>query len=59
MTEDFAFTNVLFYYAKKVTKVDRVAFFYTKHDGASTSVNDITFKKASKNLEDLTTSFHL
>lgn len=57
MTEDFAFANVLFYYAQKVTKVDRVAFFYTKHDGASTSTNDITLKKASKNLEDLTTSF--
>lgn len=57
MTEDFAFSNVLFYYAKKITKVDRVAFFYTKHDGASTSINDITFKKASKNIEDLTTSF--
>lgn len=57
MTEDVAFANVLFYYAQKVTKVDRVAFFYTKHEGASTSVNDITFKKASKNLEDLTTSF--
>ena len=57
MTEDFAFSNVLFYYAQKVTKLNRVAFFYTKHDGASTSVNDITFKKASKNLEDLTTSF--
>lgn len=57
MTEDFAFSNVLFYYAKKVSKVDRVAFFYTKHDGASTSINDITFKKASKNIEDLTTSF--
>lgn len=57
MTEDFAFSNVVFYYAKKVTKVDRVAFFYTKHDGASTSVSDITFKKANKNLEDLTTSF--
>lgn len=57
MTEDFAFSNVLFYYAKKVTKVDRVSFFYTKHDGASTSINNITFKKACKNLEDLTTSF--
>lgn len=57
MTEDVAFANVLFYYAKKITKVDRVAFFYTKHDGASTSINDITFKKASKNIEDLTTSF--
>lgn len=57
MTEDFSFSNVVFYYAKKVTKVDRVAFFYTKHDGASTSVNDLSFKKASKNIEDLTTSF--
>ena len=57
MTEDFAFSNVLFYYAEKVTKVDRVAFYYTKHDGASTSVNNMSFKKASKNLEDLTTSF--
>ena len=57
MTEDFAFSNVLFYYAEKITKVDRVAFFYTKHDGASTSINDINFKKASKNLEDLTISF--
>lgn len=57
MTEDFAFANVLFYYAKKITKVDRVAFFYTKHEGASTSVNDMSFKKANKNIEDLTTSF--
>ncbi len=57
MTEDFAFSNVLFYYAQKVTKVDRVAFFYTKHEGASTSVSNFSYKKASKNLEDLTTSF--
>lgn len=57
MTEDVAFSNVVFYYAKKVTKVDRVAFFYTKHSGASTSINDITFKKVCKNLDDLTTSF--
>ena len=57
MTEDFAFSSIAFYFAKKVTKVDRVAFFYTKHDGASTSVNDLSFKKANKNLEDLTTSF--
>ena len=57
MTEDFAFCNVLFYYAKRVTQVDRVAFFYTKHDGASTSINNMTFKKVCKNLEDLNTSF--
>lgn len=57
MTEDFAFSNVLFYYAQKVTKVERVAFFYTKHDGASTSVNNMTYKRVCKNIEDLTTSF--
>ena len=57
MTEDFAFSNVLFYYAKKVTKVDKVAFFYSKHDGASTSVEDFTYKKIVKNIDDLTTSF--
>ena len=57
MTEDFAFSSVLFYYAKKVTKVDRVAYYYSKHDGASTSVNDITLKKLMKNIEDMTTSF--
>lgn len=57
MTEDFAFSNVLFYYAKKVTKLDRVTFYYTKHDGASTSVKNMTYKKACKNLEDLITSF--
>ena len=57
MTEDFAFSNVLFYFAKKVTKVDIVSFFYTKHEGASTSTSDMSFKKATKNLEDLNTSF--
>ncbi len=57
MTEDFAFSSVLFYYAKKVTKVDRVTFYYSKHDGASTSVNDIGYKKLMKNLDDLALSF--
>lgn len=57
MTEDFAFSSVLFYYAKKVTKVDRVTFYYSKHDGASTSVNDINYKKLIKNLDDLELSF--
>ena len=58
MTEDFAFSSVLFYYAKKVTKVDTEAMFYCKHDGASTSVNNITYNKIEKNLTDLTTSFN-
>ena len=57
MTEDFSFSTVLFYYAKKVTKVDRVAMFYNKHEGASTSVNHMTLQKVTKNLTDLRNSF--
>ena len=57
MTEDFSFSTVLFYYAKKVTKVDRVAMFYNKHEGASTSVSHMTLQKVTKNLTDLRTSF--
>ena len=57
MTEDFSFSTVLFYYARKVTKVDRVAMFYNKHEGASTSVNHMTLQKITKNLTDLKTSF--
>ena len=57
MTEDFSFSSVLFYYAKKVTKVDRVAMFYNKHEGASTSTNHMTIQKITKNLTDLKTSF--
>ena len=58
MTEDVAFSTVLFYYAKRVTKVDTEAMFYCKHDDASTSTNNISYKKIKKNIEDLTTSFN-
>ena len=58
MTEDFSFSSVLFYYANKVSKVDTEAMFYCKHDGASTSIDDITYKKIEKNLTDLATSFN-
>lgn len=57
MTEDFSFSSVLFYYAEKVSKVDTEAMFYCKHEGASTSVDSVTFKKIEKNLTDLATSF--
>lgn len=58
MTEDFSFSSVLFYYAKKVTKVDTEAMFYCKHKDASTSVENVTYKKIEKNLTDLATSFN-
>lgn len=57
MTEDFAFSTVLFYYATKVTKVDYECLFYCKHGITSTSINDINVKKETNNINDLITSF--
>lgn len=57
MTEDFAFSTVLFYYANKITRTANDAIFYCKHEITSTSVHDITLKKAEKNMEDMITSF--
>lgn len=57
MTEDFAFSTVLFYYAQKLTKVANDCIFYCKHETTSTSIKDLTYKKFNKNITDLTTSF--
>ncbi len=58
MTEDFAFSTVLFYYAKKLTKVENDCVYYCKHETTSTSVKDLKFKKFNKNITDITTSFN-
>ena len=38
MTEDFAFSSVLYYYAKRVTKTKNDVYYYCKHDKTATSV---------------------
>lgn len=59
MAEDFAFSTVLFYYAKTMTRVDNDGLYYCKHESsASTSIVGMTVKKMSKNLDDLITSFN-
>lgn len=58
MTEDFAFSTVLFYYAKKLTNVENDCVYYCKHETTSTSINDLKFKKFNKNISDITTSFN-
>ncbi|MBQ8659897.1 MAG: glycosyltransferase [Bacilli bacterium] len=58
MTEDFAFSTVLFYYTKKITKVMNDAIFYCQHENTSTSVKDIDTNKARNNINDLLTSFN-
>lgn len=58
MTEDFAFSTVLFYYAKKITKVENDAIFYCQHDSSSTSIQDLKYSKCLNNIKDLLTSFN-
>lgn len=57
MTEDFAFSTVLFYYCTKLTQVQNDRIFYCQHDVTSTSIQDITFSKAEKNIHDMKVSF--
>ena len=58
MTEDFAFSTVLFYYAQKLTNVETDCVYYCKHETTSTSINDLKFEKFNKNISDITTSFN-
>jgi len=57
MTEDFAFSTVLFYFAEKVTKIENECLYYCKHGVTSTSINDINYNKEKNNINDLITSF--
>lgn len=57
MTEDFAFSTVLFYYCTKLTQVQNDRIFYCQHDVTSTSIQDITFSKAENNIHDMKVSF--
>lgn len=58
MTEDIAFSTVLFYYAKKLTKVENDAIFYCKNSDSSTSISNMTKEKETRNINDLITSFN-
>ncbi|MCI8699816.1 MAG: glycosyltransferase [Clostridia bacterium] len=57
MTEDFAFSTVLFYYANKITRTQNDNIFYCQHEVTSTSIKDINYNKVKNNISDLMTSF--
>ena len=58
MTEDFAFSSVLYYYAKRVTKTKNDVYYYCKHDKTATSVQKYNYEKFEKNVNDMITSFN-
>lgn len=53
MTEDIAFSTILFYYANKISTVQNDGYFYCQNDTASTNVESITIKKFEKNMKDI------
>lgn len=53
MTEDIAFSTVLFYYANKVTTIQNEGYFYCQNGDASTNVENITIEKFEKNIKDV------
>lgn len=57
MTEDIAFSSVLFYFAHSVATVSNDAYFYCANDKASTNADHISFRKFEKNMQDMTAVF--
>lgn len=57
MTEDFAFSSILFYYANSIAYNNNANIFYFVNDDSSTSVTTMSLKKIKKSLEDIKLSF--
>ncbi len=53
MTEDIAFSTVLFSFARCVTTVQNDAYFYCQNEQASTDHRGMTFEKFEKNMRDI------
>lgn len=58
MTEDIAFSSVLFYFAQKVVATNSSACFYCANEGASTNSKNMTIKKLKKNMTDIIIVFN-
>lgn len=57
MTEDIAFSSVLFYFAKKVVSARSSAYFYCINESASTNSKNMTLQRFKKNVTDIITVF--
>lgn len=57
MTEDFAFSALLLYYAKKVTFCDEAIYYYTVNDTQSTNTKNISVSKINNNIKDIISTF--
>lgn len=57
MTEDIAFSSVLFYFARSAAVTANDAYFYCANDNASTNAETISMRKFEKNMQDIRTVF--
>lgn len=57
MTEDIAFSSILFYFAGSAAAVSNEAYFYCENKNASTNTDKVTFERFSKNITDIGTVF--
>lgn len=53
MTEDIAFSSLLFYNASSVASVENEGYFYCENENASTNSNKTTLKRFEKNMTDI------
>ena len=53
MTEDIAFSAVLFHFARKMSMVEHEAYFYCENPTASTNSAALSIEKYSKNVRDI------
>ncbi len=53
MTEDIAFSSLLFYFAQSVSTVKNDAIFYCENENASTDATKTTLKRFTKNMADI------
>lgn len=53
MTEDIAFSSLLFYNANSVASVDNDGYYYCENENASTNAAKTTIKRFTKNMADI------
>ncbi|HOH58676.1 MAG TPA: glycosyltransferase [Bacilli bacterium] len=57
MTEDIAFTTVLFSYATKISTCKNAFYYYVRNEGSSTVNTNISINSIKKKISDISTSF--
>ena len=53
MTEDIAFSSVLYYYATKADRVENSIYYYCENKESSTAVKEVSLSSVRKKLEDI------